>query len=631
MQLKLNNVYAAFGANVVLKKLNMEINANDHIAVVGRNGCGKTTLLKLLTGEYEPAYMDNGEDSSVVRSGNPVIGYLNQTAFDDDGITMIEEIEKAYRPILNMEQEMNCLLADMNSEEQIKRYSLLQDMFTNAGGYYYKRELESAIQNFGFTDEDKSKRLDEFSGGQRTKIAFLRLILSKPDVLLLDEPTNHLDITAVEWLEEYLTSYKKAFVLVSHDREFLDRVVHIVYEIEYGTLKKYFGNYSAYAEKKKMDYANRQKAFEEQQKKIEHLQNVADRFRYKATKASTAQAKLKQIERMERMEAPERADTRSFFMDITPRIESAKNVLSAKELQVGYKNVLSTVNLEILKGDKIAVVGGNGIGKSTFLKTLAGKIPPLGGDYQLGSQVETGYFDQQMAQYKSDKTVLDDYWDLFPFLSATEARSDLGAFLFRQDDVFKPVNSLSGGEKVRLELCKIFKRRPNFLMLDEPTNHMDIVGKETLEKLLSDYNGTLLFVSHDRYFIRKIASRILEITKNGANLYNGGYDFYKAHRMPSQLKYEEVSNKAKPVKKQFTTPLKEKRKKEQRLAKLEKELDNIDTEIRTVTEALNDEKVLSDYMELQKLQEELEHLEELQLTYMEEWDSLETDLKKYVD
>ena len=631
MQLKLDNVYAAFGANVILKNINFEVNNGDHIAIVGRNGCGKTTLLKLLTGEYEPANLDNGEHSAVIRSGEPVIGYLNQVAFEDDSCSMLEEIKKAYKPLLDMEAEMNELLPRINekpAEHEIKRYSMLQDMFTTGGGYYYIRELEGALKNFGFTEEDKNKRLSEFSGGQRTKIAFLRLILSKPDILLLDEPTNHLDIKAVEWLEGYLKSYKNAFVLVSHDREFLDKVISVVYEIEYGAIKKYFGNYSQYAEKKKLDSANQQKAYEQQQKEIEHLQSVADRFRYKATKAAMAQSKLKQIDRMELIDAPARADTRSFFMDTSPRQESVKNVLTVNELVIGYDKPLAEINLEVLKGDKIAVIGSNGIGKSTFLKTIVGKAQPISGDYWIGAQVEIGYFDQQMAQYKSDKTVLDDYWDEFPLLSTTEARSDLGAFLFSQEEVFKPVNSLSGGEKVRLELCKIFKRKPNFLVFDEPTNHMDIIGKETLEKMLADYEGTVLFVSHDRYFIRKIASKVLDITEAGAKLYSGGYEDYLAHRSEADLPPAQKPKKESAGKKAFTTPLKEKRKAEQRLVKLEKLIAEAEAQLDEINASLNDEDNLSNYLLLQELQQKQLELEEKQLELMEEWDRVSTCLEK---
>lgn len=624
MLLKINNGSVAFGANIVLSGIDFEINKGEKIALVGRNGCGKTTLLKVLVGEYELAKLNN-EESSVIKDRKATIGYLSQVTFDDENLTLLDEVKRAYRQILDIEAKMEKLLQEIEnnpSEAAVKNYSELQHRYDLLGGYGYKKEYEAAIKKFGFSSEDKSKPLAAFSGGQRTKIAFIKLLLSKPDVLLLDEPTNHLDIMAIEWLEEYLKAYKKAVVIVAHDREFLDKIVGSVYEIERGKIKKYPGNYSAFAAKKRLDWEIQRKHYIAQQKEIARLNGLVERFRYKATKAAMAQSKIKEIERIEIIEDPEDADTRSFHADFEPRQQSGQLVLSATNLVIGYDKPLSTLSLQIMRGDRIGIIGGNGLGKSTFLKTVVGKIPLLGGTYSLGDKVKIGYFDQQMALYTSDKTVLDEFWDEFPSLTQTEVRGALGAFLFSQDDVFKPVNVLSGGEKVRLELCKILKRRPNFLILDEPTNHLDIIGKEALEKMLKDYSGTLLFISHDRYFIKRIASSLLVFEDGKVEYYPYGYEQYLEHLALSSEKEADFVTGEKKSKKKFTTPGKEKAKREARIKKLEALLVTSEEKIAELKAEIDSEGVMSDYLRLIELNEELARQEEENLVYLEEWDAL---------
>ena len=625
MLLKITNGCVAFGTNIVLSGIDFEINKGEKIALVGRNGCGKTTLLKLIVGEYELTKLDSGEASSIVKSGNVTLGYLKQVTFEDETVTLEDEVKKAYKQLLDIEDRMEKLLREMESnpnDAAFTKYSELQERYNLLDGYSYKKEYEIAIKQFGFTNEDKAKSLSDFSGGQRTKIAFIKLLLSKPDILLLDEPTNHLDINAIEWLEEYLKTYKNSVIIVSHDREFLDKVVSSVYEIERGRITKYSGNYSAFAEKKRLDWEMQQKEYIEQQKEIAHLSGLVERFRYKATKAAMAQSKLKQIERMDIVEAPESADTRSFHTNFEPEYQSVKLVLSVTDLEIGYDEPLSTFSLNIMRGDKIGIIGGNGLGKSTFLKTIVGMIPLLGGTFSVGERVKIGYFDQQMAQYKSDKNVLDEYWDEFPDLTQTEVRSSLGAFLFAQDDVFKPVNALSGGEKVRLELCKILQRRPNFIILDEPTNHMDIIGKETLEKMLKDYMGTLLFVSHDRYFVKQVASSILVFEGDNVELYPYGYEYYLEQAAKKSADEKVTVIKEKKEKKSYTTPAKEKAKREARIKKLEALLAECDEKIAILQAEVESDGVVSDYVRLTELQEELTEQEELNLGYLEEWDAL---------
>ncbi|HEX2927478.1 MAG TPA: ABC-F family ATP-binding cassette domain-containing protein [Ruminiclostridium sp.] len=628
MLLKITNGCVAFGTNTVLSGIDFEINKGEKIALIGRNGSGKTTLLKLIVGEYELTKLENGDASSIVKSGNPAIGYLKQVTFEDETVTLEVEVKKAYKELIDTESRMEKLLRELENSPNdtvFTKYSVLQERYKLLDGYGYKKEYEMALKQFGFSDEDKLKPLSDFSGGQRTKIAFIKLLLSKPDILLLDEPTNHLDINAIEWLEEYLKIYKNAVVIVSHDREFLDKIVSSVYEIERGRIARYSGNYSAFAVKKRIDWEIQQKEYIRQQKEIARLSGLAERFRYKATKAAMVQSKLKQIERMDVVEAPESADTRSFHTNFEPEFQSVKLVLSVKDLEIGYDKPLSTISLQVMRGEKIGIIGGNGLGKSTFLKTIMGLILALRGTFSIGERVTIGYFDQQMAQYESDKNVLDEYWDEFPDLTQSDVRSALGAFLFTQDDVFKPVNALSGGEKVRLELCKIFQRRPNFLILDEPTNHMDIIGKEALEKILKDYTGTLLFVSHDRYFVKQVASSILAFEEGNVELYPYGYEYY----LEQAAKKSAVENadlvKEKREKKSYTTPAKEKARREARIKKLETLLAGCDEKIAELHAELESDDVVSNYVRLTELQEELAAQEELNLGYLEEWDTLVDD------
>ncbi len=625
MLLKITNGCVAFGTDIILSGIDFEINKGEKIALVGRNGCGKTTLLKLMVGEYELTKLSDAESSSIVKSGSPTIGYLRQVTFEDETVTLEDEVKKAYRELLDIENRMEKLLREMESnpnDAAFSKYSELQERYKLLDGYGYKKECEIAIRQFGFTNEDKAKPLSDFSGGQRTKIAFIKLLLSKPDILLLDEPTNHLDINAIEWLEEYLKSYKNAVVIVSHDREFLDKIVSSVHEIERGRITKYSGNYSAFAAKKRLEWEKQQKDYIEQQREIAHLSGLVERFRYKATKAAMAQSKLKQIERMDVVDAPELADTRSFHANFEPENQSVKLVLSVKDLEIGYDEPLSTISLQVMRGEKIGIIGGNGLGKSTFLKTIVGRIPALGGTFSVGERVKIGYFDQQMAQYKSEKNVLDEYWDEFPDLTQTEVRSSLGAFLFTHDDVFKPVNALSGGEKVRLELCKILQRRPNFLILDEPTNHMDIIGKETLEKMLKDYTGTLLFVSHDRYFVKQVSQSVLVFENDNVQLYPYGYEYYLEQAAKKTEDEKVAIVKEKKEKKSFTTPAKEKAKREARIKKLEALVSDCDEKIAKLKDELESDHVVSDYVKLTELHEKLAEQEELNLGYLEEWDTL---------
>ncbi len=530
MLYQISNGAVAFGDDVILHSIDFEIRNTEKIAIVGRNGCGKTTLLKLISGEVEMEKLDSDESAFIAKAGNPEIGYLKQIAFDDPDVTLEQEVRKCFVKMDERKAELARAAAELEhdySDEKVARYTAMEEAFKDDGGYYYEKEYEVMIRKFGFSDDERKKPIRDFSGGQQTKIAFIKLLLSKPDILLLDEPTNHLDVTTIEWLEGYLKSYPKAVAVVSHDRMFLDNVVDVVYEIEYGTARRYPGNYTNFIARKKENYDKQMKDHIAQQKEIERLQRMVTRFKGKPTKTSMAQSKQKAIDRMVIIEAPDKYDNKTFHANFQPEKETGNDVLYTSELAIGYDHPLSVVSLDLKRGEKLGILGGNGLGKSTFLKTIVGKIPALSGEYRFGTNVQIGYFDQQMAMYTSNKTVLDDFWDEYPNLTETEARNALGAFLFSGEDVFKNVNMLSGGEKVRLALCKILKTRPNVLVLDEPTNHMDIVGKETLESMLKDYKGTLIFVSHDRYFVKKVATQLLVFEDGTTNLYQFGYEQYQ--------------------------------------------------------------------------------------------------------
>ena len=463
----------------------------------------------------------------------------------------------------------------------------------------------------------------------------------------MDEPTNHLDVTTIEWLEGYLKNYPKAVVVVSHDRMFLDNVVDVVYEIEYGVSKRYPGNYTAFVNRKRENYEKQMKDHLAQQKEIERLQALVERFKNKPTKVSMARSKQKAIEHMEIIEAPDKYDNKTFHANFQPEKETGNDVLLVTNLRIGYDHELSTVSLDLKKGEKLGILGGNGLGKSTFLKTIVGKIPALSGEYRYGTNVEIGYFDQQMAMYTSNKTVIDDFWDEFPNLTETEVRNALGAFMFSGDDVFKNISMLSGGEKVRLALCKILKRRPNVLILDEPTNHMDIVGKETLESMLKDFKGTLIFVSHDRYFVKKVADRLLVFEDQTTHLYQFGYEEYQ-EKLDKEAALAEKSTQgpallgglisqngaaSTPVanagaKKPYYNPGKERSKLEKKVQRAEEELAEKEEKLKELQAELLLPQYQSSYSKLTEIQSQIDAMEEEIMAAMEVWEELSSQLEE---
>lgn len=623
MQINVSNVSVEYDGTPVIYQADFVVHENEKIALIGRNGCGKTTLLKVLTGEVE---YQKGEDDApygIFMSGNPVIGFLKQTSNDDTTKTMFDEIMDAYSSLLKIEKDIQSALDALQTdscEQNVKRYSRFCEQFERDGGYVYKKEYLTAVKKFGFSNEDMKKRLCEFSGGQRTKIALLKLLLSKPDVLLLDEPTNHLDLEAIEWLENYLCAYKKSCVIVSHDRMFLDKIVNVVYEIEYGETKRYQGNYTSFMAQKQMAYDKALKDSMMRKKEIERLTALVERFRYKANKAAMAQAKLKQIERIGEIGTPSNFDTATFRSNFQPERETVEKAVVLDKLVFGYEKPLGEVNTVIKRGEKVGIIGQNGCGKSTLVKTIVHKLKPLGGSATFGLHAQVGYFDQTSTQSFSTLSVLEDFQNEFPMLSNTEARSALGAFMLTGDDVFKRICDLSGGEKVRLALCKILRKKPNILILDEPTNHMDIIGKETLERLLANYQGTVITVSHDRYFINRVCNRLIVFGGGKVELFDGKYSDYEARKSADDTegdfaKVIEQKKKEKPV-----SQSKEEARRAHRMSFLEEKMNALNNQIYSLQDTMqNDKSVYSDYTKIAEIESQIFSLKTKLVPLEEEW------------
>lgn len=625
MRIEIINGSVEYDGNTVLSEINFSVSDKEKIALVGRNGSGKTSILKCISGEVPLVSGTGDEKFSFSISGAPKIGYLQQVSLNDE-LTLRQEILSAYKDVVGLENKLQNLLDKMSenpSDENVGAYSRAMERFENIGGYLYKKEYLTAVSKFGFSAEDLDKKLSCFSGGQRTKIALMKLLLEKPDVLLLDEPTNHLDIAAVEWLEGYLKNYKNSVVIVSHDRMFLDRIVGVVYEIEYGVTTRYKGNYTAFLAQKQQAYDKALKDAKWKSAEIDRLRKIVEKFRYKATKAAMAQSKLKEIERLGTVETPRRFDTSTFASSFQPEYESVRDALFVKDLVFGYDKPLGEISLAVERGQKIGVIGSNGTGKSTLLKTITGLIPPLSGDVRFGVKTRVGYFDQTIAATKSELSVLEDFRAEFPELNDGEIRKTLGGFLLSGDDVFKCVKDLSGGEKVRLALSKIFRRRPNFLILDEPTNHMDIIGKETLEKLLMDFSGTVIVVSHDRYLINRVAKSLIVFENGGVRYFDGTFDEYEEREKETA---EEVA-KEKPEKTKKTggeryVESKEEARRKHRVEFLEKKITALEEELSRVQAKLDDETVNTDYKKVMAVEEEIKTIEEKLDPLITEWTEL---------
>ena len=648
MRYQIKHALVQYAADTILEDVNFEVHDNEKIAIVGRNGCGKTTLLKLIAGDIKMSNLDSDEECGIAMAGKQEIGFLRQISFEDGDISVEDEIKKSFRKVFECERRMKEIeteLRDSSEKKLLNEYDSLQKQMEALRGYSWKNDMEIIFQKFGFSLEDLKRPIGSFSGGQQTKVAFIKLLLSRPDIMLLDEPTNHLDLTTIEWLEDYLKHYDRAVIIVSHDRMFLDRVIDVTYEIEYHRIKRYSGNYSAFLKLKEENLIKQQKDYEEQQKEIKRLTDWIEKWKNTPTKVAATRSKRMAIEHMVKIEKPRRYDTKAFKAFFEPRIESYTDVLSVKKLMIGYDRVLSEVSFELHKGERIAILGENGKGKSTLLKTLVNIISPLGGSFSFGGNVEIGYFDQQKAVINDadpEQSVMDNFWEEYPDLLRNDVRGALGAFMFSGEDVEKKMGQLSGGEKVRLELCKMFYTRPNLLILDEPTNHLDMVGKEALEQMLREFSGTVLFVSHDRYFIKQIATGIIEFDSDEVRQYQVGYEEYLEEKKKraagiirdiSKNKKSQAENKkeTQPTlsdvfdKKTYYNPGKIKSRLQKQLEKYEKQMEECEEKINEYKLMLLDPELSSDYTKLMEVQDKLDEKEHEQETLLER--ILDTELE----
>lgn len=647
MRYQIKGALVQYAADTILENVNFEIHDNEKIAIVGRNGCGKTTLLKLIAGDIKMSNLDSDEECGIFMAGKQKIGFLRQINFEDGNVTVEDEIKKTFEPVFECEKRMSEIEESLHNTEDVKllnEYDRLQKKMEALRGYSWKRDMEMIVQKFGFDLEYLSRPISSLSGGQQTKVAFIKLLLSRPDILLLDEPTNHLDLPTIEWLEKYLKSYENAVVIVSHDRMFLDGVIDVTYEIEYGHIKRYPGNYTAFMKRKEEDTIKQEKDYEEQQKEIKRLTDWIEKWKNTPTKVAATRSKRMVIEHMVKVQKPQRFDTKAFHACFTPNRESYSDVINAKKLKIGYDSVLSEVSFDLTKHAKLAIIGENGKGKSTLLKTLTGQIESLGGSFTIGQNVEWAYFDQQRAVINDadpEQTILDNFWMEYPDLLRGDVRSALGAFLFSQEEVMKQMGQLSGGERVRLALCKIFYTKPNLLILDEPTNHMDMVGKEALEHMLREYEGTVLFVSHDRYFIKQIATGILEFNQDDVKQFDGTYEEYLIEKGRIEKKndskseqYTKGKKNTEPTltdvfdKKTYYNPGKIKSRLERQEEKYKEQLAESEDKVNELKLQMMNPEIAADYQKLMELQEQVEKEEHNQETILEQMLQTELELEE---
>ena len=627
--LQANKIERSFAGEVLFDNISLQVDERDRIALVGKNGAGKSTLLKILVGEEEPT---SGE---INKKRDLSLSYLAQDSrFEssntiyDEMLHVFDDLRKTEKTLRQMELEMGEKTgADL--EKLMQDYDRLSEEFRQAGGFTYEADIRAILNGFKFDESMWQMKIEELSGGQNTRLALAKMLLEKPNLLVLDEPTNHLDIETIAWLENYLVNYSGALLIVSHDRYFLDKVATITLDLTKHSLDRYVGNYSSFVEQKEQKLLTEAKNYEKQQKEIAALEDFVNRNLVRASTTKRAQSRRKQLEKMERLDKPE-AGTKSAHMTFHSDKASGNVVLTVEEAAVGYDDqVLSEpINLDIRKMNAVAIVGPNGIGKSTLIKSIVGQIPFIKGEARFGANVEVGYYDQTQSKLTPHNSVLDELWNDFKLTPEVEIRNRLGAFLFSGDDVKKTVGMLSGGERARLLLAKLSMENNNFLILDEPTNHLDIDSKEVLENALIDFDGTLLFVSHDRYFINRVATQVLELSEEGSTLYLGDYDYYlekkaelealaaaQAEAEPASST-EEVTSNDYHLQKQNQ---KELRKITRRIEQLEAEMEELDQKIQAITETMHS---TNDAEDLVQLQSDLDQLTVQQEAVIEEWAEL---------
>lgn len=627
--LQANKIERSFAGEVLFDNISLQVDERDRIALVGKNGAGKSTLLKILVGEEEPT---SGE---INKKRDLSLSYLAQDSRFESSNTIYDEMLHVFDDLRKTEKSLRQMELDMGEttgadlEKLMQDYDRLSEEFRQAGGFTYEADIRAILNGFKFDESMWQMKIEELSGGQNTRLALAKMLLEKPNLLVLDEPTNHLDIETIAWLENYLVNYSGALLIVSHDRYFLDKVATITLDLTKHSLDRYVGNYSSFVEQKEQKLLTEAKNYEKQQKEIAALEDFVNRNLVRASTTKRAQSRRKQLEKMERLDKPE-AGTKSAHMTFHSDKASGNVVLTVEEAAVGYDDqILSEpINLDIRKMNAVAIVGPNGIGKSTLIKSIVGQIPFIKGEARFGANVEVGYYDQTQSKLTPHNSVLDELWNDFKLTPEVEIRNRLGAFLFSGDDVKKTVGMLSGGERARLLLAKLSMENNNFLILDEPTNHLDIDSKEVLENALIDFDGTLLFVSHDRYFINRVATQVLELSEEGSTLYLGDYDYYlekkaelealaaaQAEAEPASST-EEVTGNNYYLQKQNQ---KELRKITRRIEQLEAEMEELDQKIQAITETMHS---TNDAADLVQLQSDLDQLTVQQEAVMEEWAEL---------
>lgn len=635
--MQLNDVSKSFGAEKILSNIKLEIKDQDRIAIVGRNGAGKSTLLKIMAGEF------SYDDGVIHKPKDLTLGYLSQHTGLESTKTIWNEMLAVFKPLLKKEQELRRLEQDMeqastlsvdNYNQLLKEYDTKQQAFITEGGYSYTSSIKSVLNGLHFYEADYQTLISTLSGGQKTRLALGKLLLQKPALLILDEPTNHLDIETLGWLENYLTNYPGAVTIVSHDRYFLDKTVSIVYEISYHKVRKYHGSYSKYLELRALDYEQEMKEYEKQQSEIKQLEDFVQKNIVRASTTKRAQSRRKKLEKMDLLDRP-MGDESSANFSFNASKRSGNDVLKINDLAFRYDDgdnfLFKKMNLHVNRGDSIALVGPNGIGKTTLLKMITRQLQPSNGSIQLGTNVEVGYYDQEQTNLSPNKTVLQELWDKYPNEKEKDIRTVLGNFLFSGDDVLKPVHALSGGEKARLSLAKLMMLQANFLILDEPTNHLDIDSKEVLESALIDYNGTIIFVSHDRYFINRIAEQVVEIQADHVTGYLGDYDYYVAKKEEQaereRLQQEQITishgDKKKLSFKEDKERQREERKIKRRIEELENLIEKRENELAELELEMTKPEVFQDHEKSLALTKETSDIKQTLDQLIEEWTGLQ--------
>ncbi|MGO0148078.1 ABC-F family ATP-binding cassette domain-containing protein [Mammaliicoccus sciuri] len=636
--LQINKLEKSYDGEVIFSDVDFEVKTGERIAIVGRNGAGKTTLMKIIAG------VESYDEGNISKGKQMTMGYLTQQMTLDSYDTVMNEMKKPFKDVINIEDKMNTLTdwlsihADAYEQdlykEKLSQYEALSNQYELMDGYNYESKIKTVLTGLDFKESDFDRQIQSFSGGQKTRLSMAQMLLSEPDLLLLDEPTNHLDMETTEWLENYLTHFKGAIVIISHDRYFLDKIVNQVYDVALGSVKKYVGNYSKFLKERDAHYEKVMAEYERQQSEIKKLETFVEKNITRASTSGMAKSRRKVLERMERIEKP-RLDAKSAQINFEINRATGEDVLKVQNLDIGYsKSITPPINLEVKRHDRIAIIGPNGIGKSTLIKTIAQKIPALGGNIVYGSNIQIGYYDQKQAEFTSNMTILDYVWNQYSHMPEKDIRTILGRFLFTQEEVKKVINDLSGGEKARLQLALLMLEKNNVLILDEPTNHLDIDSKEMLEQALQNFEGTLLFVSHDRYFINELANSIFHITQNGNELFRGDYQYYleklEQREAISRYEQEDIQSTETPKDDQYYANQKQ-LKKEKR--KLERQLEEIENNISTYEEQISDyehqltlPEIFNDIEksnEINNLRVEAERLLE---ENMEKWEELESKL-----